>query len=705
MADPKNDFKKYTIDKFRNIGIIAHIDAGKTTTTERILYYTGISHKIGDIDEGTTTMDWMEQEKERGITITSAATTCFWKGHRINIIDTPGHVDFTIEVERSLRVLDGAVGVFCAVGGVEPQSETVWRQADRHKVPRIAFINKMDRIGANFYRVFDEIRERLSARPLAVTLPIGTQSDFKGIVDLIQQKAIVWDESKGSDGTAFKEIPIPDDLKKDAEKFRQELIDTAAEFDDQVMEKYLESGEISQEEIWQCLRKGTIAQKIVPVFCGASFKNKGVQWLLDGITHLLPSPLDIPPMLGFDPEKPEKLLSRKPDAKEPFSALAFKIMHDPYVGTLAFLRIYSGTIESNDSVMNIVKGKRERLGRLLQMHANKREDIKSAQAGEIVAAVGLRLTTTGDTLCDDKHPIQYEKIIFPEPVISIAIEPKTKADQDKLGAALEKMAVEDPSFRVIQNEETAQTLISGMGELHLEIIVDRLFREHKVDANVGKPQVAYKESIKNAARAQGVCQRQIAGKNHFASVLLEIAPLQRSAGNKVVVDLPAKRIPKEFEYVIEKSLKSALGAGPIAGFSLVDVLIRVMDAEFREAESSELAYQVAANLALKDALEGAGAMLLEPLMKSQILVPEENTGDVIQDMNARRGRILNMDPRPSKMQAVNVEVPLATMFGYSTQLRSRTQGRGTFSMEFDRYEPMAPSVEKEVRQRLTGLSF
>lgn len=698
------DNKKVALERFRNIGIIAHIDAGKTTTTERILYYTGITHRIGEVDAGQATMDWMEQERERGITITSAATTCFWRDHRINIIDTPGHVDFTVEVERSLRVLDGAVGVFCAVGGVEPQSETVWHQADRYHVPRIAFVNKMDRIGANFSSVVAEIRERLGARAVPLVLPIGASEDFVGFVDLLRMEAVVWDKNDASSGAQFKVQEIPEELREEAETARKEMIEAAAEFSDELMNKYFEEKPIEPSEIVAALRKGTIALKMVPVLCGASFKNRGVQHLLDSIVALLPSPLDIPPMKGFDPQKPDKEIVREADVNEPFSSLAFKIMNDPYVGHLTFLRVYSGKVNANDNVLNVVKDKRERIGRLLQMHANKREELSSASAGEIVAAVGLRFTSTGDTLCADKHPVQFEKIHFPDPVISIAIEPKTKADQDKLGASLAKLALEDPSFRVLQNEETGQTLISGMGELHLEILVDRLFREHKVEANVGKPQVAYKESIHQGAQAEGLCQRIIGGKGQFAQVTIEIKPLARGTGSKVQLSLPPKLIPREFEAAIEKSLKGAIASGPIVGFPLLDVEAIVVGAQAHETESSDMAFQVAAGLAFKSALEKAKAFLLEPVMKVQVLVPDDNVGDVISDINARRGRILNMNPRPGRWQAVNAEVPMATMFGYSTLLRSKTQGRGTFSMEFDRYDSMPAHVEKEVLQRLTGLS-
>ncbi len=698
------DIKKIPLARFRNIGIIAHIDAGKTTTTERILFYTGINHKIGEVDSGMATMDWMDQERERGITITSAATTCVWDDHRINIIDTPGHVDFTVEVERSLRVLDGAVGVFCAVSGVEPQSETVWRQADRYHVPRICYVNKMDRSGADFLNVVKEIREKLGARPLPVALPIGAEENFAGLINLISMKAWIWEKSDATQGEKYSIVDIPDEYLERAQEARRELVESAAEMSDELMNKYLEDKPLSDAEIISALRKGCIALKFVPLLCGSSFKNKGVQLLLDSIVRFLPSPSDIPPVKGFDPKKPDKELSRKADVTEPFAALAFKIMNDPYVGHLTYLRIYSGQVESNENVLNVVKDKRERVGRLLQMHANKREDLKSASVGEIVAAVGFRFTTTGDTLCSEKAPIQFEKIIFPEPVISIAIEPKTRADQDKLGGALQKLAWEDPSFRTSTNEDTGQMLIAGMGELHLEIIVDRLLREHKVDANVGKPQVAYKESIAQAAQATGHCERVLGGKNQFAHLKIDIRPLARNSGSKVINKIPAKSIPREFEQAIEKSLLQGVQTGPIVGFPMVDIEISMTHAQSHETDSSDIAFQFAASQALKEALDKAKPFLLEPVMKVQVSVPDDNVGDVISDINGRRGRILEMLPRPGKWQAVNAEVPLAAMFGYSTNLRSRTQGRGTYSMEFDRYDSMPPSVEKEVLARLTGLS-
>jgi elongation factor G len=702
MAAPKTSSS--SLDQFRNIGIVAHIDAGKTTTTERILYYTGVNYKIGEVHDGAATMDWMEQERERGITITSAATTCFWKKHRINIIDTPGHVDFTVEVERSLRVLDGAVCVFCAVGGVEPQSETVWRQADRYHVPRIAFINKMDRMGADFDSVVGEIREKLSAKPIPLHFPIGSEENYLGFVDLIRKKAITWSLSDTSLGATFEESEIPTDILDDVLAARDTLLEAAAENDDALLEKFLAGEELSEEEILKGLRKGTISNSIVPVLCGSAFKNRGVQFLLDSVVALLPSPLDLPPAKGFDPEKPEKELERKPSVDEEFSALAFKVMHDPFVGTLTFLRIYSGRLESNKTVMNVVKSKRERMGRLLRMHANKREDVTSAEAGEIVAAVGLRFTTTGDTLATEKHPIQYEQMIFPEPVISIAIEPKSKADEDKLKTALDKLAIEDPTFRVIYNEETGQNLISGMGELHLEIIVDRLFREHKVNANVGKPQVAYKETISMAAEAVGKCERVIQGKNLFAKVGVKLEPQKTNDGTLVESAVPYEKLGKEFQNALLKTLREMLGAGSIAGFPLTDVKVSFTQVEFHEGDIHELALQYAAAQAFQEAIKSAAPVLLEPVMKLKVFVPDSSTGDVISDLNTRRGRVLSMDPRPGQWQAISAEVPLAGMFGYSTDLRSRTQGRGNFSMEFDRYDRLPANAEKALIQRLTGLS-
>ncbi len=699
MAAPK----AVPLERFRNIGIVAHIDAGKTTTTERILFYTGVNYKVGEVHEGAATMDWMEQERERGITITSAATTCFWKDHRINIIDTPGHVDFTIEVERSLRVLDGAVVVFCAVSGVEPQSETVWRQANRYHVPRIAFINKMDRMGADFFSVLREIAEKLEARPVAIQIPIGAEENFQGFVDLVKMKAYLWPLNEIGVEVQAKESEIPEEYLDLAQKTREQMLEAVAEFDDAVLNKFLEGAELSEAEITRCLRIGTVQTKIVPVICGSAFKNRGVQSLLDNVVSLLPSPKDIPEVEGFDPQKPEKVIKRKADPDESFAAYAFKIMHDPFVGSLCFLRIYSGSIEVNKNALNVGKDKRERIGRLLRMHANKREDVTVASAGEIVAAVGLRFTSTGDTLCAEKDPILFEKLAFPDPVISIAIEAKSKADAEKLSQALDKMALEDPSFRILQNEETGQMLISGMGELHLEIIVDRLTREHKVNANVGKPQVAYREAITQEARVTGRCERSVAGKSQFGVVEISLRPVARGSGNTVKNSLPAKSIPKEFEDIILRTAKESLGAGPLAGFPLLDVEVEVLRAEQRENESNDLAFQYATSVALQQAVEKAGARLLEPIMRLVINMPETNTGDVISDLNARRGKILSMEAKGAAWQVIDAEVPLSSMFGYSTDLRSRTQGRGNFSMEFARYDQMPANVEKQVLQRLTGI--
>lgn len=707
MAAPKSP----TLDRFRNIGIVAHIDAGKTTTTERILYYTGVNYKIGEVHDGAATMDWMEQERERGITITSAATTCFWKDHRINIIDTPGHVDFTVEVERSLRVLDGAVCVFCAVSGVEPQSETVWRQADRYHVPRLAFVNKMDRMGADFASVVKEIREKLGANPVPIQYPIGSEENFEGFVDLIEMKAVTWRADDTSLGANFEVKDVPQEIFAEAQAARDAMIEAAAENDDLLLEKFLGGESLTRDEIIRGLRRGVVNSKMVAVLCGSAFKNRGVQHLLDAVTLFLPSPLDVAPPKGFDPAKPDKELVRKPSVDEEFSALAFKIMHDPYVGTLTFLRVYSGVLESNQSVLNVEKSKRERIGRLLRMHANKREDVTKAEAGEIVAAVGLRFTTTGDTLSSEKHPIQYEKMNFPEPVISIAIEPKSKADEDKLKQALDKMALEDPTFRVRYNEETGQNLISGMGELHLEIIVDRLFREHKVNANVGKPQVAYKETIGQAATGTGKCDRLIQGKQLFAkvSIRLDILDAQdnkdnKVQDNKVESELKKEILAMEYQNSVLRTLNEMLGAGPIAGFPLTRLRVTLTGVEVQEGEVNELALQYAAAQAFQEAIASAKAVLLEPIMSLKVNVPDAFTGDVIADLNTRRGRVLSMDARPGQWQAIRAEVPLSTMFGYSTDLRSCTQGRGNFSMEFDRYDRPPPAVEKTLIQRLTGLS-
>jgi elongation factor G len=696
--------KKVPLSSIRNIGIIAHIDAGKTTTTERILYYTGITHKLGEVHEGDTVMDWMEQERERGITITSAATSCSWKNHRINIIDTPGHVDFTVEVERSLRVLDGAVGVFCAVGGVEPQSETVWRQADRYHVPRLAFINKMDRIGADFEGVIKQMKEVLHIRPVRLNLPIGAEDTFSGVVDVLNQKAIYWPAEKSADGSAFEIQEIPEKLKAEAEAAYTDLVEAAAEFDDALMEKYFAGEAVDQAQVMKALRKGCLELKITPILCGSAFKNKGVQILLDSVVALLPSPLEIPPAKGFDPEKHEKELIRKASPDEEFSALAFKIQHDPFVGPLTYLRIYSGKIDVNKSCFNSREAKRERLQRLLQMHANKREELQSAEAGDIVAAVGFRFTRTGDTLCDERHPIAYESMKFPEPVIQVAIEAKSKADEDKLNEALNKMVVEDPTFHVTTNEDTGQRLISGMGELHLEIIADRLLREHKVNANVGRPQVSFKETITQKSQADRQVHKNIGGKDQFGHVGIEILPLPRNAGVKVSSEIPPKILPREIEDAVMRNLKTLAACGPLAGYPMIDFELKWTRTSFDPNTSHEIAYHQAASMAFRDALETAKPKLLEPIMKLQILAPDNFVGDVISDLNSRRGRILNIDVKQPGIQAVNAEAPLATLFGYSTDLRSRTQGRGTFAMEFLQYETMSDSLEKQVLERLTGLS-
>jgi len=681
------------IEDVRNIGIMAHIDAGKTTTTERVLYYTGINYKIGEVHEGTATMDWMVQEQERGITITSAATTCFWRDHRINIIDTPGHVDFTIEVERSLRVLDGAVAVFCAVGGVEPQSETVWRQADKYRVPRIAFINKMDRIGADFERVVGEIRDKLKAKPLVLQLPIGAEDKFTGVVDLIEQRALVWDEDRL--GANYRVEEIPADLKESARGWREKMIETLADHDERIMEMFLEGKEEpSAEQLRKAIRVATLNIEAIPVLMGSAFRNKGVQLMLDAVVDYLPSPLDVPPVMGKVGDKMEE---RWPRDDAPFSALAFKIMTDPYIGTLTFLRVYSGRLESGSSVLNSTKLKRERIGRLVKMHANKREEISEVFAGDI-CAVGLRDTTTGDTLCDPAHPIVLESIEFPDPVIQIAIEPKTKADQDRLGESLSKLAREDPSFRVSVNRETSQTLIAGMGELHLEIIVDRLLREFKVDANVGKPQVAYRETIRKPAEAEGRFVRQSGGHGQFGVVDLRIEPLEKGGGFEFVDSTKGGAIPRNFIPSIEDGVKEAMETGVLAGYPMVDVRVSLLDGKYHEVDSSELAFKIAASMGFREAAGRADAVLLEPVMEVEVVMPQEFMGEVIGDLNGRRGKILNMENRAGA-QVVEARVPLATMFGYATRLRSMTQGRATYTMQFGAYEPVPQNIYLELMER------
>ncbi len=686
------------LEKTRNIGIMAHIDAGKTTTTERILYYTGVSHRIGEVHEGTATMDWMEQEQERGITITSAATTCSWKEHRINIIDTPGHVDFTIEVERSLRVLDGCVAVFCSVGGVEPQSETVWRQADKYRVPRIAFVNKMDRVGADFFRGVNMIKDRLKANPVAIQLPIGKEDQFKGVIDLVEMKATIWDED--SLGAKFREEPISAADIELAEEYREKMLEELANHDDSLMEKYLGGESISVEEIRSAIRKATTDINICPVICGSSFKNKGVQNLLDAVVDYLPAPTDIPPIKGVAPDKDEEI-ERKSSDEEPFSALAFKIMTDPYVGQLCFFRVYSGVIQAGSYIYNSTKGKKERIGRILQMHANKREEIKEVRAGDIAAAVGLKSTTTGDTLCDEANAVILESIEFPEPVIHIAVEPKTKADQEKLGLSLQKLSSEDPSFRVKTDEETGQTILSGMGELHLEIIVDRLMREFKVEASVGKPQVAYRETITKKVKVEGKFVRQSGGRGQFGHVWLEIEPQEPGAGYEFIDAIKGGVVPREYIPAVDKGIQEAMEIGTLAGFPVVDIKVSLIDGSYHDVDSSEMAFKIAGSMGFKEGCSKASPVLLEPIMSVEVVVPEEHMGDVIGDLNSRRGRIMGMESRAGA-QVVASMVPLASMFGYSTDLRSATQGRATYTMTFDHYEQVPKSVAEEIVAKVKG---
>ena len=677
---------------------MAHIDAGKTTTTERILYYTGVSHKIGEVHEGTATMDWMEQEQERGITITSAATTCSWKDHRINIIDTPGHVDFTIEVERSLRVLDGAVAVFCSVGGVEPQSETVWRQADKYRVPRLAFINKMDRVGADFFRGVSMIRERLKANPVPIQLPVGKEDKYSGVIDLVEMKAIIWDEE--SLGAKYRIEDIPASELDLAQEYQEKMIEELASHDDDLMEKYLAGESIAKDELKAAIRKATIDIKICPVICGSSFKNKGVQNLLDAVVDYMPAPTDIPPIKGVV-EGSDAEVERKSSDEEPFAALAFKIMTDPYVGQLCFFRVYSGVIQSGSYVYNSTKGKKERIGRILQMHANKREEIKEVRAGDIAAAVGLKNTTTGDTLCDDDNSVILESIEFPEPVIEIAIEPKTKADQEKLGLSLQKLASEDPSFRVRTDEETGQTILSGMGELHLEIIVDRLMREFKVEANVGKPQVAYRETIGKKVKVEGKFVRQSGGRGQYGHVWLEIEPQEAGAGYEFVDAIKGGVVPREYIPAVDKGIQEAMETGTLAGFPVVDVKVSLIDGSYHDVDSSEMAFKIAGSMGFKDGCAKANPVLLEPIMSVEVVVPEEHMGDVIGNLNSRRGRIMGMESRAGA-QVVTSMVPLASMFGYATDLRSATQGRATYTMTFDHYEQVPKSVAEEIVAKVKG---
>ncbi|MEW9031126.1 MAG: elongation factor G [Planifilum fimeticola] len=688
--------REFSLENTRNIGIMAHIDAGKTTTTERILFYTGRVHKIGEVHEGAATMDWMEQEQERGITITSAATTCQWKGHRINIIDTPGHVDFTVEVERSLRVLDGAVGVFCAKGGVEPQSETVWRQADKYRVPRIAYINKMDIIGANFYGAVEQIRERLGANAVPIQLPIGAEDTFEGIIDLIKNCAYYYLDDLGTRSEARE---IPDEYKEKAEEYRMQLLEKVADLDDELMMKYLEGEEITEEEIHRVLRKGTVNVEIVPVLCGSSYKNKGVQLLLDAVVNYLPSPLDVPDIQGELPDGTEA--SRKSGDDQPFAALAFKIMTDPYVGKLTFFRVYSGTLNSGSYVLNSTKGKRERIGRILQMHANHRQEISTVYAGDIAAAVGLKDTTTGDTLCDEKHPIILESMVFPDPVISVAIEPKTKADQDKMAMALVKLSEEDPTFRSHTDEETGQTIISGMGELHLDIIVDRLKREFKVEANVGAPQVAYKETFRKSAKVEGKYIRQTGGRGQYGHVWIEFEPLPEGSGFEFENKIVGGVVPKEYIPAVQAGIEEAMQNGVLAGYPMVDIKATIFDGSYHDVDSSEMAFKIAGSLALKAAKDKCDPVLLEPIMKVEVTVPEEYMGDIIGDINSRRGRVEGMDSR-SGSQVIRAFVPLAEMFGYATNLRSRTQGRGTYVMQFDHYEEVPKNIADEIISKASG---
>ncbi len=688
--------KKYPLDKYRNIGIMAHIDAGKTTTTERVLYYTGKSHKIGEVHDGTATMDWMEQEQERGITITSAATTCFWKDHRINIIDTPGHVDFTIEVERSLRVLDGAVTVFDSVAGVEPQSETVWRQADKYHVPRICFVNKMDRIGANFYRTVDMIIDRLGAVPLVIQLPIGTEAEHVGLVDLLKMKAIVWkDESLGAE---FTEMEIPADLVEKAKEYRTKMIETAVEMDDDAMAAYLDGKEPSIETLKKCIRKGTIGYKFVPILCGAAFKNKGVQTLLDAVIDFLPSPLDIGAVKGVKPDSDEEVL-RKPDDAEPFAGLGFKIMNDPFVGSLTFVRIYSGTLESGSYVLNSTKDKKERVGRMLLMHANNREEIKAATAGDIVALVGMKETTTGDTLCDPAKPVVLERMTFPEPVISIAVEPKSKADQEKMGIALSRLAAEDPSLRVSSDFESGQTILKGMGELHLDIIIDRMKREFKVEANIGAPQVAYRETITKTGEIDYTHKKQSGGSGQYARVIIRFEPGEVGSGFVFENEVVGGSVPKEFIPGVEKGLEGQKETGVIAGFPCIDFKATLYDGAYHDVDSSALAFEIAARAAFREGIAKCKPVLLEPVMKVEVVTPEDYMGDVIGDLNSRRGQVDGMDSR-GNARVITAMVPLANMFGYINTLRSMSQGRAQYSMEFHHYAQVPQAVADEVKAKL-----
>jgi elongation factor G len=691
--------KKIALDKVRNIGIMAHIDAGKTTTTERILYYTGRTHKMGEVHEGAAVMDWMAQEQERGITITSAATTAFWRDFRINIIDTPGHVDFTVEVERSLRVLDGAIAVFDSVAGVEPQSETVWRQADRYRVPRIAFINKMDRVGADFFAAVQSMVDRLGAHPVPIQLPIGTEEHFRGVVDVIEMQGVVWEDALGMEP---KTIEIPTELQEQAEAYHHQLIDAVAEHDEELLETYLlDEASVTPEMIRRALRKSTLETAVTPVLLGSAFKNKGVQPLLDGVVDYLPSPLDVPPVHGVDP-RTEHELSRRPAEDEPFSALAFKVMSDPYVGKLTYFRVYSGKVGAGDRVLNVTTGKTERIGRLLQMHANHREEREEIGAGEIVAAVGLKATTTGDTLSTETAPIRLESMTFPDPVISVAIEPKTKADQDKLAQALGRLSEEDPTFRVRSDEETGQTIIAGMGELHLEIIVDRLMREFNVNANVGRPQVAYRETIgKPVEKVEGRFVRQTGGRGQYGHAVINMEPGEPGEGYEFVDKIVGGKVPREYIPSVDMGIQEAMESGVLAGFPVVDVRVELVDGSYHDVDSSEMAFKIAGSMAFKNAMQRAKPKLLEPIMAVEVVTPEEYLGDVMGDLNSRRGRVEGLEPR-GNAQAIRARVPLATMFGYATDLRSTTQGRATFTMQFDRYEEAPQSIAGEIVSAARG---
>lgn len=687
--------RKTPLNMLRNIGIAAHIDAGKTTTSERILFYTGVSHKIGEVHDGAATMDWMEQEKERGITITSAATTCFWKNYQINLIDTPGHVDFTIEVERSMRVLDGAIAVFCSVGGVQPQSETVWRQANKYGVPRLVFVNKMDRIGANFYSVESQIKDRLKSNPIPIALPIGAEDNFKGIVDLVEMKSYIWNDE--TMGAKFDIEEIPEDMKEITAKYREKMVEAAAEQDESLMEKYLNGEELSKEEIKKGLKIGCLNMSIIPMLCGSSFKNKGVQTLLDSVIDYLPSPTEVADIKGIDAKSDSEIQVKSGDDGE-FAGLAFKIMTDPFVGQLTFVRVYRGSIESGSYVYNSTKGQKERVGRLLKMHSNKREDIKEVYSGEICAFVGLKDTLTGDTLCSEKEPVILERMEFPEPVISIAVEPKTKADQEKMSLALAKLAEEDPSFRVKTDEETGQTIISGMGELHLEIIVDRMKREFKVEAEVGQPQVAFRETIRKAVEKEHKYAKQSGGRGQYGHVFIKLEPMEPGSGYKFINEISGGVIPKEYIPAVDKGIQEAMQNGVLAGYPVVDFQVTLYDGSYHDVDSSEMAFKIAGSMAFKEACRIANSVLLEPIAKVEVEVPEEYMGDVIGDLNRRRGQINSMDDRMG-IKIVNAFVPLAEMFGYSTDLRSATQGRGTYSMEFDHYGEVPSNIAKTIIEK------